>query len=70
MACFEQMLALACDGGEILSCVNEVHATACFKLAKVKLHLCDQPSQKMIQECCLLLKDFLVLQACFKVKTQ
>jgi hypothetical protein len=58
------MLAISCDGGDVLACVNEVHATACFKLAKIKLSLAGtyhKTAPKVINECTILLKDFLIL---------
>ena len=64
MATFEQMLALASDGTDVLSCVNEVHATACFKLVKIKLLFAstlEKTTPAMLNECIILLKDFLVL---------
>jgi hypothetical protein len=66
------MLELACEGDSLLSCVNEVHATAAYKLAKVKLYLLSVENEQHsdgIEECVLLLKSFIVLLPCFTLKT-
>jgi hypothetical protein len=49
----------------ILSAVNEVRANACFKLAKVKLHLLSLTKESVgeqLDESIKLLKEYILLQ--------
>jgi len=66
------MRVLACDGEGLLACINEVHATAAFKLARIQLQMLgeSQVKQKVIGEVITMLKDYIVLQNCFTIKTQ
>ena len=47
--CYEYMMTLACDNDDLLDCINETHATAAFKLARVKLHLAT--TEEAVREC-------------------